>query len=155
VNPGRWDLQLTPSPNYVALDFHGPKNEGPENGRADGWTEVLINGNGYIRWVLSNKPGAIHGVVTGAGHAPVPGAPVLLEAYDPENRKRIHELRSARADMQGRYQFFGLAPGTYRVLSTFDIETPDPAEVDTLYPKTIKVEEGRDHSLDLDMSVLR
>jgi multidrug efflux pump subunit AcrB len=36
VYPGRWDLQLAPSPNYVAVDFHGPKGERPENGRADG-----------------------------------------------------------------------------------------------------------------------
>jgi hypothetical protein len=155
VNPGRWDLRLTPSPNYVAVGFSGPKGERPENGRADGWTEVLINGLSNVRWALSNKPGTIHGVVNGPGHDAVPGAPVLLEAYDPDNHKRIHDLRSVRADMQGRYQFFGLAPGTYRVLSTFDIETPDSSEVDTLYPKTIKVEEGRDQQLDLDLSVLR
>src|SRR5438309_1370993 len=91
VNPGRWDLQLAPSPNYVAVGFSGPKGERPENGRADGWTEVLITGLSNIKWVLSSKPGSIHGVVTGPARDAVPGAPVLLEAYDPDTRKRIHE----------------------------------------------------------------
>jgi hypothetical protein len=35
------------------------------------------------------------------------------------------------------------------------VESPDPAEMETLYPKTIKVELGRDQQLDLDLSVLR
>jgi len=48
-----------------------------------------------------------------------------------------------------------LGPGTYRVLSTFDIESPEIAEVEALYPRTVKVEEGRDQQLDIDLSVLR
>jgi Carboxypeptidase regulatory-like domain len=152
LNRGRWELQLLPSPSYVAADFRGPRGERPEGGRADGWNEILVQDNGAVKYVLSGKPGGIHGVVIGPGHEPAAGAPVLLEAYDPGTRKRIHDLRTFRADMQGRYQIYGLAPGTYRVVSTFDLEAPDVDEIEALSPRTIRVEEGRDHQLDLDLA---
>jgi hypothetical protein len=108
-----------------------------------------------VRWTLSDKPGAIHGVVTGAAHDIVPGAPVIIEAWDPVANHRVLDLRTVRADMQGRFQIYGLAPGTWRILSTLDLESPDSFEIETLSPKTLKVEVGRDHQLDLDLSVLR
>jgi hypothetical protein len=152
---GRWDLQLMPSPSYVAIDFSGPRPDSFEKGHADGWNEILVNGASQVKFVLSTKPGAIHGVVNGPGHEPAPGAPILLEAYDAATRKRVQDLRSFRADMQGRYRIYGLAPGTYRLVSTFDLEAPDSDEFETLRPVTITVEEGRDHSLDLDLSEIR
>ena len=155
LNPGRWQLRLPPSPSYVATDFRTSRNEGLETGRADGWVEILVRGFTAAVWTLSDKPGAIHGVVMGPGHEPVPGAPVLVEAWDPVNNRRIHELRTVRADMRGRFQVTGLAPGMWRFLSTLDLEDPDAAEMEQLQPKSLKVEAGRDHSLDLDLSVLR
>jgi hypothetical protein len=155
MNAGRWEFRLVPSPAYVATDFHGTRGEPPQNGRADGWVEVVVRGPTGVRWTLSDKPGAIHGVVTGGAHEIVPGAPVIIEAWDPVANRRVLDLRTVRADMQGRYQITGLAPGTWRVLSTLDLESPDSFEIDTLSPKTIKVELGRDHQLDLDLSVLR
>ena len=74
-------------------------------------------------------PGGIHGVVTAALHEPAPGAPMVLESYDAEGRKRINELRIVRADLTGHYQFSGLAPGTYRVISTFDLQTPETRDL--------------------------
>ena len=155
LNPGRWEVQLAPSPAYVATDFHGLRGERPENLRADGWVELMVRGSGSVAWTLSDKPGAVHGTVTGPGHDAVPGAPVLLEAWDPAANQRVRDLRTVRADMQGRYQVPGLAPGTYRILSTLDVESPDSAEIDTLRPRTIKVEQGHDQQLDLDLSVIR
>ncbi|HXA49793.1 MAG TPA: carboxypeptidase-like regulatory domain-containing protein [Candidatus Acidoferrum sp.] len=155
LNPGRWEFRLLPSSAYVAIDFHGLRGEQPENRRADGWVEVVVRGPGLVRWTLSDKPGAIHGVVTGAAHDIVPGAPVLIEAWDPVANRRVLDLRTVRADMQGRFQIYGLAPGMWRVLSTLDLESPDSFEIDTLSPRTLKVEVGRDHQLDLDLSVLR
>ena len=62
LNPGRWEFRLLPSTSYVAIDFHGARGEQPENRRADGWVEVVVRGPSSIRWTLSDKPGAIHGV---------------------------------------------------------------------------------------------
>lgn len=155
LNPGRWELRLQPSPSYVATDFRVTRGERVETGRADGWVEILVRGFVGAMWTLSDKPASIHGVVNGPGHEPVPGAPILIEAWDPVNNKRIHELRTVRADMRGRFQVFGLAPGTWRLLSTLDLEDPDSAEMEQLIPKSLKVEPGRDYPLDLDLSVLR
>jgi hypothetical protein len=79
----------------------------------------------------------------------------VLPSWDPVANQRILELRTVRADMQGRYQIVGLAPGTYRVLSTLDVESPDAAEFDSMRPKTVKVELGRDQQMDLDLSTIR
>jgi Carboxypeptidase regulatory-like domain len=155
LNPGRWELRLQPSPSYVATDFRANRGEVVESGRADGWVEIMVRGFAGVIWTLSDKPASIHGVVTGPGHEPVPGAPVLIEAWDPVNNKRILDLRTVRADMRGRFQVFGLAPGTWRLLSTLDVEDPDAAEMEQLLPKSLKVEAGRDYSMDLDLSVLR
>jgi hypothetical protein len=155
LNPGRWELQLRPSSSYVATDFRGTRGERPESGRADGWVEIQVRGPGTVKWTLTDQPGAVHGVVSGDAHDKVPGAPVLLEAWDPIENKRLRELRTVRADMQGRYQVYGLAPGTYRILSTLDIESPDSVEITGLAPRTLKVELGRDTQLDLDLSVIR
>ena len=35
------------------------------------------------------------------------------------------QLFNARADNQGNYKFAGLAPGRYRILSSFDFDTED------------------------------
>jgi hypothetical protein len=155
LNPGRYELRLVPSSAYVAVDFRGPRLERPEDGRADGWVEILMRGSGGARWTLSDKPGAIHGLVTGPGHNPVPGAPVLLEPWDAVHNQRAGDLRTVRADVQGRYQIYGLAPGSYRILSTLDVESPDAGEFAALSPRGILVEAGRDHQLDLDLSALR
>ena len=80
---------------------------------------------------------------------------MLLEAWDPVARKRVGSLRSVRADVQGRFRVYGLAPGTYRIVSTLDVEDPDENEIATLYPQTMQVELGRDHQLDLDLAGIR
>ena len=64
--------------------------------------------------------------------------------WDPVANRRVLDLRTVRADMQGRFQIYGLAPGMWRVLSTLDLESPDPFEIDSLSPKTLKVEVGRE-----------
>jgi hypothetical protein len=155
LNPGRWELRLQPSPAYVPTDFRVTRGERVETGRADGWVEILIRGTTAVTWTLSDKPASIHGIVNGPGHEPLPGAPVLIEAWDPVNNKRIHELRTVRADMRGRFEVFGLAPGAWRLLSTLDLEQPDAMEMEQLSPKLLKVEAGRDYPMDLDLSVLR
>src|SRR6185295_15152386 len=127
--PGRWELAVVPSPTYCVLDFRGPRSERPENGRPDGWNEITVTGSGNVKFVLSSKPGGLHGTVTTAVREPVVGAPVFLEGYDPVSKKRLIDLRVTRTDMRGQYQFYGLAPGTYRLVSSFEYQTPDTAAI--------------------------
>ena len=155
VLPGRYLLSLAPSAGYVPMDFRGCRGERPEAGRADGWTEVLVNRPCPVRYVVSNKPGGVHGVVTAGAHDPVAGAPVFLEPYDEVTRKRVVELRSAISDIHGQFQFFGLVPGTYRLVSTFEYQAPETFDIDVMTPRIFKVEEGRDQQQDIDLWVIR
>jgi Carboxypeptidase regulatory-like domain len=156
--PGRWDMALAPTPKYYAEAFR-PSFEGVGRGRADGWNEVLLPGTQTaivpLNFRLSSKPGALHGMVTTAGHDAVPGAPVYLEAYDVDARKRLIDVREVRTDLHGQYQFYGLAPGNYRILGTFEFQAPDSATMESAGPRTVKIEEGRDTPLDLDLYVIR
>jgi hypothetical protein len=152
---GRWQLQIAPNPNYVAMDFRGPRGERSEGGRADGWNEFTVSGSGMITYVLSTKPATVRGTVTTSGRDPVGGAPVFLEPWDPKNRVRLMEPRVVRADMRGAFQITGLAPGTYRLASTFEYLAPEATDIDTMSPRTVVVEEGRDQQQDVDLYVIR
>jgi hypothetical protein len=156
IAPGRWELALAPNPNYYTAGFSGPGTDNAEHGRADGWNEILLNGPGQsdVRFVLSAHPGTLHGVVKDAGKA-VAGAPVFLEAYDLEAKRRLTDVRMTRTDVRGQYDFYGLAPGTYRVLGTFEYQTPDAASMDAARPQSVKIDEGQDQAADLDLWVAR
>jgi hypothetical protein len=67
----------------------------------------------------------------------------------------VVDLRSAIADIHGQFQFFGLVPGTYRLVSTFEYQSPETADIDVMSPRIVKVEEGRDQQQDADLFVIR
>jgi hypothetical protein len=152
---GRWQLKLAPSPVYVAADFRGLRGERPEGSRADGWNEITVNNSGSVRFVVSDKPGGVHGTVTQDAHEPAGGVPVFLEAYDEVTHKRVVDLLTTRTDLRGQYNFLGLAPGTYRLVSTFEYQSPTTGDIDAMSPKVFQVEEGRDQQRDLDAWVIR
>ncbi len=152
---GRWQLMLAPSASYVATDFRGPRGERPEGSRADGWNEITVNNSCGVRVVVSDKPGGVHGVVTMGAHEPAGGVPVFLEAYDEITHKRVVDLRSTRTDMRGQYNFAGLAPGTYRLVSTFEYHSPQTVDIDSMSPRAFKADEGRDQQQDLEVYVIR
>jgi hypothetical protein len=152
LQPGRWDLLLTtPTSQYVS-SFSGPPDD---QGRShpESWNTILLTGSAMVRFVISNGAGAVRGVVTASGQ-PSAGAPVFLEAYDPVQRARVADLRTIRADERCQYRFAGLAPGTYRILSSFDFRTPEPLELDAA-ARTIKIESGDNQTADLDLYVIR
>jgi Carboxypeptidase regulatory-like domain len=151
IPPGRWDLLAVPPDGYYVSQFSGSGRDRP---RPDGWNEVAIQSYSFVRIAISGGGGALHGVVK-AGGEPVEGAPVFLEAWDPDNRKRLLELRTTRTDSSGRYVFTGLAPGTYRVMSSFEYLAPDPASIDLASPHTVQAEAHSDLAMDLDLYGLR
>jgi hypothetical protein len=156
--PGRWDLALAPSPTYYAASFSGPKSDNTQRGRADGWNEItLATGPGVsdVTFVLSPRPGTLHGVAKNSAHDLVEGVPVFLEAYDVEARRRIADVRMTRTDTRGQFEFYGLAPGQYRVLSTFEFRAPDSSQLDAANARVIKVDEAQDQTLELDLYIIR
>ena len=155
VLPGRWQVMLAPLAAYVATDFRGPRGERPEGSRADGWNEITVTRNCGVRFVVSNKPGGVHGTVTMGAQEPAGGVPVFLEAYDETTRKRVVDLRSTRTDMRGQYSFAGLAPGAYRLVSTFEYQAPQTGDIDAMSARVFQVEEGRDRQQDAEVWVIR
>ena len=57
--------------------------------------------------------------------------------------------------MKGQFQFYGLSPGHYRVLSSFEFQNPDSAALDAANAHVVKTEESRDIVQDLDLFVIR
>ena len=156
--PGRWELMLLPLAGYAVVEFgyRYSRSEGTQRPRADGWNEILVGPySNPIRFVLTSSPGSLHGLVSGLSREVVSGAPVFLEGYDNENHKRTTELHTAYTDNRGQYRFTDLAPGTYRVLSTFEFQSPDESEMDLAGAKVVTIEEAKDAPQDLDLSVIR
>ena len=91
--PGHWVFSLAPNSSWYVARYEAPP--------------VIVPGEAKVKFVLSLNPGSIRGAVSGASA----GAPVFLE--------RNGEVRTVRADLNGKFQFAGLAPGTYRLYSSF------------------------------------
>ncbi len=100
--------------------------------------------------MLSAHPGTVRGAVQGDGK-PVAGAPVFLEAYDPQSRRRLGDVRATRTDMHGQYAFYGLAPGDYRLLGSFDFQLPEETEMQGAPTTAVRVVEGQDQTVDLGL----
>ncbi|MGA2588866.1 MAG: carboxypeptidase-like regulatory domain-containing protein [Bryobacteraceae bacterium] len=150
LGPGRWEIAITPPSGYYAASFSGYGLADSQHGRADGWNEVVLRDFSAIWIKLSSRPASVHGVVTSA-QDPVPGAPVYLEAFDPESHKRLTDLRIVRTDVQGKYRFSNLAPGAYRILGTFEYDKPDVQAMDAAGARTVTLSEATDTAQDLDL----
>lgn len=149
--PGRWELALAPEPGFFVSSLSPSRSQPGEPARADGWNEFLLNGSGdQVQFVLSAMPGAVQGAVIGPGHVPAAGAPVYLEAFDPNARRRVKDLQITHADARGQYRFTDLAPGSYRLLSSFDFDATD-GQLEVRGAKTLKVEEAREVVQDLEL----
>jgi carboxypeptidase family protein len=152
LGPGRWEMSIVPPPGYYAVQAAGgygmPESQ---SGRADGWNEVMLHGSDTIIIKLSSRPASIHGLVSGSGHDPAPGAPVYLEAFDKGTQKRLGELRTIRTDLRGNYRFNGLAPGLYRILGTFEFEKPDADTMAAAGARELTLAEATDTAQDLDL----
>jgi hypothetical protein len=123
ILPGHWEFRALTSADYYVKSIASQINGHGET-VGDGWFGIDIGTGVQIAVALSNKPASISGVVATAGQ-PVAGAAVYLEIYDPEAVNPRLQLFEARSDAQGAYRFTGLAPGRYRVLSSFDFDPED------------------------------
>jgi hypothetical protein len=156
--PGRWDVAVAPTAGYYVSGFTSSGSDGADRTHPEGWNEINLSGGtaGAVaaRFTLSKSPGAVHGMVKSAGD-PAIGAPVFLEASDLPASRRPIEMRVTRTDMRGQYRFYGLAPGGYRVLSSYDFQMPDPLDMTGANARTVRVEEGVDLQAELDLYVVR
>ena len=131
--PGRWEVALAPTASCYAARF-----EGGRGGRPDGWNqiELMAGAPAEVAFVLSPRPAAVHGAVADRGRA-VASVPVYLSAEG-------LEPRMTRTDTAGQYEFYGLAPGVYRVLASFDAVSPEAGG-------PVELREGQDQAFDLSL----
>jgi hypothetical protein len=154
LGPGPWEMFVVPPAGYYPVQLIGAYGSADsQSGRADGWNEVMLRGSGPVQIKVSSRAATIHGVVNGPGHEPAPGAPVYLEAFDKDTGKRLGELRTVRTDLRGQYHFNGLAPGLYRILSTFEYEKPEPESMQAAGALSLTLSEATDTAQDLDLYV--
>jgi hypothetical protein len=152
--PGRWDVLLNPPSGYYVSGYSAT-GLGYSPSRPDGWNEFLVNGSyGSVRFTMTGGPSEMRGTVK-LSSEPVAGAPVYLEGWDPDNRKRTTDLRVVRSDGNGVYRFQGLAPGTYRVLATFEYLMPDSASMDLAGAPSVRIEPHSNLQMDLDLYGIR
>jgi hypothetical protein len=152
LDAGRWELALGPNASWYVAGFTGP---GPQEASrwTAGWNGITVEpaaGALAVKFVLSPAPATLRGAVTRDGQ-PAAGAPVYLEAFDPETGVRLSDLRTTRTDVHGRYFFVGLAPGSYRLASTFEYQAPDSAAMGRAGAREVRIEAGRERALDLDL----
>jgi len=152
MKPGRWEFMLTPPDGYYVASFSGRPLNQRDVSRAEGWNEAAPNNQ--VWFSLSSGPAAVQGSVKAAGD-PAVGAPVYLEAYDPASQRRLLELHTTRTDLRGAYRFDGLAPGTYRVLSTFEYNSPTVAQMELAGAQTVDVPHGGNPTVDLELYEIR
>ena len=121
--PGHWEVMAQPTADYYVTSIRSTFGQEPVT-RDDGWFGLDFGTYSDINIMLSSHPASISGVIS-TGGKPVSGAMVYLELYNPDLIEPRVQLFSARADNQGSYKFAGLAPGRYRILSSFDVDPED------------------------------
>jgi hypothetical protein len=154
--PGRWELALAPLDGYYVSGFSGSGNYGfRRNQHVEGWNEITVTSNGgSARFTISSNVSSLHGLVKDAGD-PVVGAPVFLEPIDLEPERRVTFTYIALTDTHGQYQFAGLAPGRYRVLSSFEYQMPEAKIMENAGAKGVQLDPRADVTRDLDLYVIR
>jgi hypothetical protein len=108
----------------------------------------------YARFIFSSGSGALSGTVSQTGD-PVAGAPVFLEPMDLEPERRITDSYVTITDVHGRYHFGSLAPGRYRVLSSFEYQMPDSRIMTEARARELQIDVRTDIAQDLDLYVIR
>jgi hypothetical protein len=153
--PGRWEVRLIAPAGYYVSAFSGRASYRANRARPDGWNETLVDGyGGIVRFTLTAGGGSLSGIVKNGAEVAA-GAPVYLEAWDADTRQRQVDLRTTRTDMRGNFSFRDLAPGAYRVLSTFEYRDPDSAAFDAANPPSLRIEAHGDQQRDLDLYAIR
>ena len=121
--PGRWELTVPRGDYYVqsVLCYRQPCAQ------AGDWYAFESNTYRDVRIQLSTNYATISGVVKLKDN-PVLGAPVFVNNIDTGQNWEV------RADPQGHYTVIGLGPGTYTVVSSFNVD-----EIENLAGKPVTV----------------
>lgn len=156
LGAGHWEFIAAAAPSQYVVSIQTDRGEPRRPWRAvrppDAFPVYLEpwRGGERIRINLSEQAAEIRGVVTSGGRA-APGMPVYLWPEKEETRRMAGGARQALTDIDGRYQFNGLPPGTYRILATMDIREITAEAAEEAQASTLTLTEGQ--TLQQDLSV--
>jgi len=153
IAPGNWEILVSPPEGSYVRDMtvSDRKAESRSKSAMEGWVLGRLGNNpNYIRITTSSKTAAITGRVLDKPNEPVPYAPVFLETMNLEPPDPPI-VRQARAGADGNFQFQGLPPGKYRLLSSFDLDPSDRAAMEAAHPAEVPLNEGGSALQDLSL----
>jgi hypothetical protein len=148
--PGDWELRIVTGDEFYPKDVRVANVRGQKRSRetAEGWviTQIPITVQPQtvgvqMQIAISSRVASLSGRVMDKTNVPAPYAPLMLETLglDPPDPPIFRE---ARAGADGTFQFHGLPPGKYRVLSSFDLDWSDRTAVENSTPLELSVKEG-------------
>lgn len=135
--PGHWELSV-PRGNYYVQSVRA---YGRALVQAGDWYAFDVTSYTDVQVSLSTRYGAISGVVSTKGN-PVTGAPVFVSL------PATSQTWVIRSDPQGQYSVIGLGPGTYNLLSSFNLDGIDNASRQAV---TVNVGAGETATLPLEL----
>ena len=147
--PGYWEvLARWPATHYLAdvrsRFYNRARGHGPE------WFQFMAQprtGQG-VTLVVGESAASMGGVVTREGQG-VPAAPVFLWPVTEAARRSLGGARVVRTDGAGRFSFAGLAPGDYRLMSSYDFREVDEDAMLVAAPTVIRLGAGQAEKVEL------
>jgi hypothetical protein len=124
LTPGPLEFTVRPGASHYLVSIQNDGDKSPPTA-IDGWFALDIGNAPRLHITLSAKPASVSGLVTSASQ-PIIGAPVFLQLVNPDAPELALQSWTARADAQGNFAFTGLAPGAYRLMSSYDVDFDDP-----------------------------
>ncbi len=124
LTPGPLEFTVRAGPSHYLVAIQNDGDKSPPTS-IDGWFALDIGNAPSLHITLSAKPASVSGLVTSAAQ-PIIGAPVFLQLINPDAPELALQSWTARADAQGNFSFMGLAPGAYRLMSSYDVDFDDP-----------------------------
>ena len=125
LTPGPLEFTVRPGPSHYLVSIQNDADKSPPPASIEGWFALDIGNAPRLHITLSAKPASVSGLVSSAAQ-PIIGAPVFLQLINPDAPELALQSWTARADAQGNFTFTGLAPGAYRLMSSYDVDFDDP-----------------------------
>ncbi|MBY0372731.1 MAG: carboxypeptidase-like regulatory domain-containing protein [Bryobacteraceae bacterium] len=108
------------------------------------------NRGGALTVQLGGPAALIRGQVTEDGLG-VAGVAVFLWPDKPNTRRAIGGPRRVQTGSDGRFEFAGLAPGSYRLIASYELTAVDEDSLATLPAQSLSLETGKAASVSLTL----
>jgi protocatechuate 3,4-dioxygenase beta subunit len=157
--PGDWQIRVEAGDEFYAKEVRvaGKRAETRSRSSAEDWVVGRIPNTSVppqnivpMGVMLSSRVASVTGRVTDRPNEVAPYAPVWLETMGLEPPDPLL-VREARTGTDGSFEFHGLPPGKYRLLSSYEVDSSDRPEVERARPTECSLSEGGSVLQDLSL----